>query len=552
MADQAIYELSTSTEIEPHQFIQKEVSWVQDTNSGSYTSQINFDTSSFSNSGKWMSMRESYFVIPVVVALKSSTDITGVTLNPYIASLKSGFHHLIDSFQVQYNNTTVVQQTNYINLLTHFKIMSTWSSDDVQKYGASIGFFKDDATSGAYAGAANASGDGISNNRVFYTSPVYTAAATVGNNINSGLLDKLQTQCYFAAAASLGGLGEFYTNPTATGMANFTNNGGGAAARIYYWSLLARIRLCDLSDFFKQIPLLKGSYYRFTLTVNTGSVNITSVAAGPTLAFTSINQSSGNTFPVIVSSSAASQPSNTLVAGAAGGVLTFAAGIGSVSLGGVSVQNNILSSCRLYVPTYTMNYTFEEQYVKMYPTQTVEYEDATVYRVNSITAGSTFQNLLTNGVANPTQLVVIPITNSASNGAVAVSELQSPFSSCPGTTMPLAAIQNFQVQLASKNVFENQEQYDFEAYLNELAKTGINGGQVSGLSSGLLSQKDFQYLYRYYIADLGRRLPQDDAYPKSIQIQGINATAKIMDLVIFLLARKVVTISTIDGALIQA
>lgn len=556
MADTAIYDLSTSGEVAPHFFTDKTVSYAQDTNGGSYSGQITFDTAGASNNGRWLSMRESYFVIPVVVALKSSTDITGLTLNPYIASIKSGFYQLIDSIQVQYNNTTIVQQTNYINQLAHFKLLTTWSADDVQKYGPSIGFFKDDSTSGAFAAAANASGDGISNNRVFYTSPAYTSVGTIGNNINSGLLDKLQTQCYFSDAASLGGLGTFYTGTPSIGMSNFSGvagNGVAAAGRVYYWSLLARIRLCDICDFFKKVPLVKGSYYRIILTTNTGSVNITSVAAGPTMAFTSINQTSGNSWPVIVSSSAASQPTNTLVAGAAGGVLTFAVGINSVTISGAAaVSNNLLNNCRLYFTSYQMDPSYEEQYVSMFPEHVVEYEDCTSYRINGIASAAQFTNLLTNGVVNPTQVVVIPITNSASNGVVAVSELQSPFSTCPATNMPLGAIQNFQVQLANKNVFENQEQYDFSAFMDELAKTGVNGGQLNGVSSGLISQKDFQYMYRYYVADLSRRLAVDDAFPKSIQIQGINASAKIMDLIVFVLFRKVVSIRSIDGALVRA
>eukprot|EP00952_Eustigmatos_sp_NYUAD-ZCMA_P004304 18951-Eustigmatos_ZCMA.PRE.1 len=72
-----------------------------------------------------------------------------------------------------------------------------------------------------------------------------------------------------AAAANLGGLltsaGTGFlggtplissANAATVGRARFTDNGGAAAARVYYWEIVAKIPLKNLCDFFAQMPPL--------------------------------------------------------------------------------------------------------------------------------------------------------------------------------------------------------------------------------------------------------------------------------------------------------
>jgi hypothetical protein len=68
------------------------------------------------------------------------------------------------------------------------------SADDLKKWGPSIGFNPDAAGSSSYAAAANANGDGTSNNVV---NPA--AALTYASQIdpyNAGLLKRLQMTGY--------------------------------------------------------------------------------------------------------------------------------------------------------------------------------------------------------------------------------------------------------------------------------------------------------------------------------------------------------------------
>jgi hypothetical protein len=156
MADNLVYEMSNMTEQPTEPFVKKETIYVSDQNNGSYNGQIQIETSSLSNSGKWAAYNEGYIVIPLVVGLKSTVTIASGYAGPngYMVGLKNGYHQLIDSIQVDYNSTNVVQLTSYTNFYVSYKLMTTFSQDDIYKYGAAINFFPDSATAFQYNAAA--------------------------------------------------------------------------------------------------------------------------------------------------------------------------------------------------------------------------------------------------------------------------------------------------------------------------------------------------------------------------------------------------------------
>ena len=229
----------------------KEVVYVIDQKTGSYNGQIQIETSPLSNSGKWASYSEAYIEIPLVVGLKSSVDITAYAgPNGFMVGLKNGYHQLIDSIQVDYNSTNVVQLTSFTNFYVSNKLTTTFSQDDVFKYGSAINFFPDSATSFQYGTGTSVNGNGVTNNVVYPLSAVtYATVGFKGETFNSGLLKRLQNNGY-DPASGFGGSYAFYTSPASTGKAYFTNNGGAGAARIYYNNILAKIRLKDVCDFF--------------------------------------------------------------------------------------------------------------------------------------------------------------------------------------------------------------------------------------------------------------------------------------------------------------
>lgn len=548
MSDNLLYEISTMAETTTEPFVKKEVVYVSDQQNGSYNGQISWETSALSNSGKWASWSEAWLEIPYVVSWIESADSHG-HLNPANVSLKNSFTNLIDSIQVDYNNTNVVQLTSYSNIWMNFKILTTWSQDDVKKYGATLNFFPDTATSFHYSAAVSAYGNGVSNNNIYpLTAFDVTDLALPLGSYNEGLLKRIRNLGYDIYTGCMGGCSAFYTTPSTTGMNYFSADisGGNDQNKFCYLKIMATIPLKFVHDFFDKIPLVKGSLLKITLNYNSSSQTL-AVVNHTSLGFTagSVTISTGRTNPILIASCAADEPNYEL----ATGNLTVYSGVTKTT----QVTHD-LTQCRIYCPLYTMNPTFEDQYLSLHPTKEVVYRDIYNFNIIKKSAGGEITTLLTNAITNPKSVLLVPILNGSTAGnnatVTGVNALQSPFASEPATTSPLLAISEFNISVSGINCFPANFKYDYEAWLNELSKTGVNGGLTAGLASGLLSQNDFQTGYRFYYVDLSRRLPLDDSVAKSIQVLGTNASTKEVDYYCFVEYQRSITIAMDTGAIV--
>ena len=245
----------------------------------------------------------------------------------------------------------------------------------------------------------------------------------------------------------------------------------------------------------------------------------------------------GGTTPYMVASGRQFNPGQGVTAG----TLSFNSNVSQATIAGVSVAHVVNRSCRLYVPLYTMNPIYEEQYVSMNPTKEVVYRDIYQYTINSIS--TTANVLISNGLVSPKQLVVIPYYNTASFSALAgLNALNSPLT---GANLdPYPVLVNFNVQLSGANIFQQNVSYSFEEFLNESSRSySVNGGQTTGLSSGLLNQHEWERVYRYYVVDLSRGYKADDFIPKSILVSFNNQTGLTLDAYCFCEFEKKITIS---------
>jgi hypothetical protein len=149
-------------------------------------------------------------------------------------------------------------------------------------------------------------------------------------------------------------------------------------------------------------------------------------------------------------------------------------------------------------------------------------------------------------VVNPQRIIVIPyLANTFAAGAY--SQLISPFDSAPSTTCPHAVLTQLNVQVSGQNILNQNLQYDYETFIHEMSETGLNGGKTTGLSSGLIGQLDFQTLYRYYVVNIGRRLPNEDGQPKSIVLTGSNGSSVALDLFIYVEYGRSVAVDVVTG-----
>jgi len=606
--DNLVFEESLNTEIETSEFINKKWIYVNDNNSQNYTSQIVIDSTPLSNAGGWINWSEGYLAIPIVVQLTGSEANLPLNTNDgdYSWAIKSGFWHIINSMTVEFNNQNIIQQTPMINVFRSFKCNTSWSKDDLFNHGPSAGFCPDNAGSWSYkVGNANDSLNtngvnvGIANNR---NAPVMTAfSPVVGTNIttntplyvqngvagrvlaggiladgavnpntsfggnqyafNDGFATR-QTWLGYDPVNNTTGQGLVNDNATCTQVYRAVKQGGLPAGNVA-WSVVAKLRLKDLADYFDKCPLLKGSTIRFYINTNQslidfsiglGTADATTGVVGTyrTLTINSSTVIGGLTQPLMLASVGLNQGCGSLPNGDYKISLSILKNTNQ-SQGSANLAScGMLQSCRLYAPVYTMSPIAESRYLSLAPTRRILYNDVFQYQFSGLNPGAPFNFLVTNGINNIKSVLVFPIVSQAQTGAtLATSSLYNPCSACPAMPDPIT-LTNFNILVSGVNLFLNNELYDFEAFQQQLMSSNqLNGNLTTGLTSGLVNEETFSRGYRYYYGNCSRTLPSEMNVSRSIQIQGQNASKVICDLIVFVEFQRSMTIDIATGARIE-
>jgi hypothetical protein len=564
MCDKLIFDLSQETESVVSPFVKKDWISILDNMSGQYGSnQILLDTSQLSNSNKYMSYREAYLAVPMLLTVATTTlataagfvPATAATSADYAVGLKSWFGNIIHSLQVEYNGVTIIQQTPFANMWNSFKLLTSLSWEDVATQGASIGFYPDDPLSFCLEAAVNPNGIGVCNNTNRSSQPLGAIVTGAFNsyssqNGNIGFLKRQQYINYDPAADS--GSGTYGADLLSAAGCNtlwksyvLTKVNGVNAGNqgVFQISIMAQIKLKHLHNFFDRVPLLKGAYLKFVMALNNTTTDFTSPAAGGNLTLNSVSNSVGGVNPLMIASASPNQG-----AVAAFGASTYRA---NISVGQTCLDNTLRAtagvaqgsfgtSVQLYIPAYTFAPVFESAYLSS-PIKTVNYSDIYFYQINGVAAnGGLVNQLLTNGLAGVRSVTVLPFFAASSNNIIgaAASPLptyQSPYDPAgTGCTSPLALLSQFQIVVSGQNALYNQQRYSFEAFSNNLyGANSVNGGCTDGLTSGLISQLGFEMEYCYHYVDVSRMLEVEKSVPKSIQVVGQNTSVKALDLFCF-------------------
>ena len=600
-ADSVVLDQSLSDESSAPQFADKQYLYVNDQNNGNYSSQIVIDTTSISNSGQYLGWAESFLAIPLVLQMKTASATAGAKLD-YAMALKSGYWNMIHSLSVEFNNGSVVQQTPFVNVFSSFKCLTSWSDEDLKNHGKVCGFCPDSADSWLYntlePAAGNvlaSSGLGLCNNR---TSPSITQVIATGytslpevntestllssdveHQANKGLMKRIKWLNFSIGADNKSALLATNANGLNQIFKAYVRSAAGSRAIVFP----AIVRMKDVCDFFDKLPLLKGASMRIYVNTNQcycqlkavndvqdAATGVVTTEGALALRSAPIILGGGGTNPLQVASTAIGQGGKALAplgaAAAAVGDIEVAVSIVKTQFSqfGTGPGNDFgaeITSVRLYCPAYTMTPQAEASYLAQMPTKKIVYEDIFQYSINNVANGATFNQLVSNGLPNLKSVVLmghLPVaSNGASGGAgvyagsVVSSSLLSPFSSSGGAPDPVA-VSNYQVQLSGKNLFNNQKQYDFESFVEQLAQSNqLNGNKTTGLASGLIGEEDFSNLYRYYYADCSRTLPGEEGVSRSIQVQGQNKSEAAVDYMVFASFTRTITIDLRSGARVE-
>lgn len=576
--DKLVFDLSQEVEGTPNVFIKKDWINILDNQNGNYGSnQSVIDTSQLSNSNKYMSYREAYLEIPMLLTVASANataSIAAIDLAPNTAAtscdfavgLKNWFGTIIHSFTLDYNGTTIIQQTPYINMWNSFKLMTSLSMADVITTGSTIGFYPDDPTSWTFNTAATLDGTGTCNNSNIITSNNGVVAVQGAfNQYNSGGgnigFQKRQMFINYDTAGDSGNqtFANQFTAQSAQNLwksyvSNKVNAVAATSQGVWQSSIMATVYLKHIHSFFQMCPLLKGVFMKMTINLNNTSTTFAKAITTGVLSFSAVSNAVGGVNPIHIASSVTGNGGSTSF-GSGNTPASGATFIANISVGAVCLDSTLSSnavvfpitqgtlgrSVYLYVPAYTFNPIFEQAYIST-PIKQIKYTDVYQYQVINIPANTgTFNNLLTNGIANIKSVLILPFYSpEAGTGNTGIPTgipvYQSPFDPAgTGPTSPLCLLTNFNVVVSGMNTIYNTERYSFEQFNNQLyGVNAVNGGMTDGLTSALFNSLGFEMEYCYYYVDVSRMLPVEEAVPKSVQVVGTNASNKAINLWCFI------------------
>jgi hypothetical protein len=638
--DKLVYDLSNQIEGSPNVFIRKDWLNILDNQNQNYqNNQSIIDTSQLSNSNKWMSYREGYLLMPMVLTMWGKDGKTGLYANTtasklnvdtgfqpnYIAptlvpvtdgqpsydqtrvsniiGLKNWFGSIIHSFTLDYNGTTIIQQTPFVNMWNSFKLLTTLSWGDIITQGPTIGFYPDTPEAFGFAIPSTALASPGTYNNLIYNQLDYPNL-----NINQGLRERIKwinfnsyyplspvsyandipDTAYKYGGGDNTGTDLYLTAKLAcnqmwrTYISSIKNSQVNAPGGIQI-SISAIIYLKHIHSFFNMCPLLKGVFMKMTMNLNNASCafnisgggdkvrDITLVGA-PQVPVGGVNPIMIAGFNVVPSISLTTDTAvvtsqyNTGLTYLPNGSYFVDLSVGAVPVSSTFQSNNGNAasfgggrgskSVYLYVPAYTFNPVFEQAYLSS-PIKQIKYTDIYQYQVKNINVGEQFNNLVTNGIANIKSVLLIPFyspgTTGNDNTGIGIPGTpvyQSPFDPAgTGNTSPLCHFNNFNIQISGQNAIYNTQRYTFEQFVNQLyGQNAVNGGLTDGLTSGLINFQGFTTSQCFYYINVERMLPVEQSVPKSVQILGTNQSNRTIDIMVFVEYGTDISIDALTGA----
>lgn len=501
-------------------------------NGGNFTGQLQFDLNTLSSQSQWVNLSQSYIQFPVKVSIKntSGSSQTPATVSALATALKNGYHQFVDSVQIVLDGSTVQTSQIFENIATNYKILSEWSHDEYAKYGPSLGISLDTYTSS------------LNNATIAGLIPQYKGVDLTGAN-NTALVSRQYSQnvdvtATFASSSILGQqakiIGKSQVQASASAVAS--------QADAYVQFVLATIRLKDISPVLSGLPMMRNLKGFIYVNYNSATTTLTTNASGAYTANIPTSNIYGRCNPVLLTSGF------TPAAGVAN-TWQLTCEISGVQSANLTSAQPTISYARLVAPYYVANPAIDSA---LSMKKTFRYLERNVTTFN-LTAGQNFTVTLSPGISNPKRVLLFPYFTGGT-GALAnliSNPLNSPFDTCPSTTSPFSALKDIQILVGNVPMFQNPVQQDYDLFLQEIAQQGLDGGLNSQANSGLLSQQDYDTLYRYVTCDVGRRLESEDGSSKSVIVQCTNATQANMTVIAMIFYEKEITVDTSMGKVSQ-
>ena len=477
---------------------------IRDSNQGSYAGNlISINTSSLVSSNELHAPSEGIFEIPFTAKV---TKVESMTKGNFLLAMKHGFYSKVAGLSAKLDNQALCTFCNLSNLYTHFNILSTMNPSDMDTVGNLIGFYKDSTAGYSYQTAASAFGVGECNsgsadpalNGIPHTDQTYFQAGS-----NRGFIERAKQLSYREDDPVLS---DFVKTGRAAEIFKSHMTYDAAADEITY-NVCAVIRLSDLHDCFKTMPITRN--LNLNITVQFHSCNAT-IATGVDMY---------GVDPVL-------NPVNGFcpyqIKANPGGTITDNTTFNITE----SMGNSSRAVVELILPKITMTPEAEMDYLEsMGSSHLVTYTDihsntetfstpAISWQVNSALSGMTGFLMLMRLGSNGDDL-------NANNGAMFSCD-HSPFTNAPNYLCSAQSVANLQVLLSNKPVFEAPIQYNYDIYLEMMRAKSLNGFSPNGgITSGLITRADFEegnYGYIYVKLPRSSNMHSD----QSLQVRFMN------------------------------
>jgi hypothetical protein len=554
-------------------FVSSQFQYINDINNGVYSNNgltlVQWDLSSLYNSSLMICPSTMYMAIPITIVSAYVTNaalIAPASDGWASVGMKMGYWQILHSCDLTLSNKTLEQSVPYTNVYVTAKMLSQASQDDLKNLFPTLGAgdVLDNYESMVYNGSMTSAsagtfpamtavtggigGNGLINNLPFgtdYGDQNATGQQYVGS-YNNGYYSRLKR----IIDASANNLQKIYGPSTSTAATVINNVLNFQKEFKPYYSIMATyyqvvfdvaiIRMCDILDSMKQMPMMRKFDGMFRAYFNTGTV-VTNLATGGYQITSSSGISFTNTCPLICTQQ------NTVPAAATGLVAGLFIG-STVTATALSVQNqtinlansgagHFMNSCRMYYQQVQLRPELALSYIEENRAKKVCFTKIYQNIFNGITTGSTFNYLIQGGVKAPRGVWIMPYLSGSTNGATAggvgitnFSQLLSPFDTCI-IGSPVSLI-NVNVQVGGMNVLNTFSSYGYEEFLQQVSVYEKLNSLDIGMSTGLFSQNWWEQNRAIYV-DCSRGYKSDQNSGRNINIQGTNNSLQTCDLLIF-------------------
>jgi hypothetical protein len=332
-------------------------------------------------------------------------------------------------------------------------------------------------------------------------------------------------------------------------------------SNLAYWQDIAIIRLADIFDSVKNLPMTKKLDATLRLYINVGSVVSNVLATGGVMLTSGSNNTFVNTCPIMQSclnvlpSGCANIASALYIATPpTGATVSINTNNNAVSFN-AGIPAHYMNQCRIYYPQIELKPEILSNYLTSNRSKQVVYKSILTNTFNNISANSSFSYLVQSGVTRIKSVIILPYLASAINGATATtaiagvtpfSQQLSPFDSAPATSAPISLL-SLNVSIGGVNVLSNNLlSYGFENFIEMVNTYGNTSGTDLGLGVGLFNQQYWENNKVYFI-DASRSFQSDYITPRNINITATNNANVAIDLLVITEYEKVAVIDVETG-----